>query len=156
MVADDDKSVRESLGKSLEGEGYQVILAATGSEAVEIFCERPDSADLLLIDLNMPLKNGWVALHQLLEINSSLPVFVITGLSHQHELAETSGVRALVEKPVDVPELLHLIQKQLSDCARPASCEHIPFFHLPAGGFNASLRPLLGIADAYEHWGINE
>jgi CheY-like chemotaxis protein len=156
MVADDDASIRESLRKSLQSEGYQVIVAANGAEAVEIIRAKPNSADLLLVDLNMPLKNGWVALHQLLEINSTLPVFVITGLSHQRELAESAGVRALVEKPIDVPGLLQLIRKQLSNPVLTHSCEHITFSRVPAGGFNALLRPLLGKADVHDHWGLNE
>lgn len=156
MVADDDDSVRESLGKSLQKEGYRVILAANGSQAVDLFREDPDSADLLLIDLNMPPRNGWVALNQLLEMNSSLPVFVITGLSHQDVLAETSGVRALIEKPINVPELLDLIQKQLSDPGHSTSGRRIAFRHVPAGGFNKFRQPFARPSGSYDHWGLNE
>ncbi|HEV2331302.1 MAG TPA: response regulator [Verrucomicrobiae bacterium] len=155
MVADDDETARESLGKALQGEGYQVVLAANGSKAVEMFCEKADSADLLLIDLNMHLKNGLVAVHQLLEVNSSLPIFIITGLSHQNKLAEKSGVRALVEKPIDLPELLQLIRKQFSDVASSVSRNRVAFSHLPADGFNLFHRSFLP-AGPYGHWGLNE
>ena len=88
LVADDDESVRESLRKLLHGEGYQVILAVNGAEAVAAFRREQARIDLLLVDLNMPLKNGWATLDRLREVNPSLPVFILTGMSHQSELAE--------------------------------------------------------------------
>lgn len=114
LVADDDEAVRESLRKLLRGEGYQVVSVANGVEAVEIFRQEQARIDLLLVDLNMPLKNGWATLDRLLEVNPGLPVLVITGQPNQYELAEAAGVSALVEKPIDVPALLEFIQKLLA------------------------------------------
>ncbi|MDE3066806.1 MAG: response regulator, partial [Verrucomicrobiota bacterium] len=113
LVADDDESVRESLRKLLHGEGYQVILAADGVEALETFRREKGRIDLLLVDLNMPLKNGWATVDRLLELDCSPPVLILTGLSHQSELAQAAGVSALVEKPVDVPALLELMRELL-------------------------------------------
>ncbi len=114
LVADDDASVRESLCKLLHGEGYQVAAVTNGAEAVDTVCRVENQIDLLLVDLNMPLKNGWATLDRLLEFNPCLPVLIVTGQSNQYEMAEAAGVSALVEKPIDVPALLEVIHKLLN------------------------------------------
>ena len=114
LVADDDESVRDSLCKLLRGEGYQVVAVANGAETVETFCREQNQIALLLVDLNMPLKNGWATLDRLLEVNPSLPVLIVTGQSNQYEMAEAAGVSALVEKPIDVTALLQVIHKLLN------------------------------------------
>ena len=81
--------------KLLDSEGYQVISAADGTEALETFHREQNQIDLLLVDLNMPIKNGWVILNQMMEVNPSLPVFILTGLSHQIELAEAGAENRL-------------------------------------------------------------
>ncbi len=161
MVVDDDESICNSLHKLLDSEGYQVISAANGAEAVETFHREQNQIDLLLVDLNMPIKNGWVILNQLMEVNPSLPVFILTGLSHQSELAEAAGVNALVEKPIDVPGLLQLIQKQLVGSApsplfQPAGHRAFPFHWLRASrdAQRAQWAELPGTP--YDHWGLNE
>ncbi len=160
MVVDDDESVRDSLRKLLDQEGYEITLAADGAEAVEIFRQAGYQVDLLLVDLNMPLKNGWATLDRLFEVNRSLPVFVLTGLSHQYELAEAAGVSALVEKPIDVPALLQLMQELLAEPCHPpvhlAGRREFPFRHLRAAHY-VSHAPWTAEPPApYPHWGLNE
>jgi CheY-like chemotaxis protein len=139
LVADDDESVRESLHKLLHGEGYQVVSVANGAEAVEIFCREPNRIDLLLLDLHMPLKNGWATLDRLLEVNPSLPVLIITGQPNQYEMAKAAGVSALVEKPIDVPTLLRVIQKLLAGSVKPrvqgSGHRGFPFYFVCAVGY---------------------
>lgn len=160
MVVDDDASVRNSLYKLLGSEGYEVTLASDGSEALASFREKRFDIDLLLVDLNLPIKNSWVTVNQALELNPHLPVFIITALSHQRELAEAAGVSALVEKPIDVSQLLQLIRKELTNSSssvpahshqREFSFYHIPAMHyrLPSVGTIENINP-------YHHWGLNE
>lgn len=160
MVVDDDESVRESLRKLLGHEGYDVTLAADGAEAVEMFRQAGSQVDLLLVDLNMPLKNGWATLDRLLEVDRSLPVFVLTGLSNQYELAEAAGVSVLVEKPIDVPGLLQLMQRQLTapvpSHLQAAGRQAFPFYCLRAAHDTLpGPETELHIAP-YDHWGLNE
>ena len=160
MVVDDDESVRNSLYKLLGSEGYEVTLASDGSEAVASFRKKQVDIDLLLVDLNLPIKNGWVAVNQARELNPHLPVVIITALSHQRELAEAAGVSALVEKPINVSELLQLIRKQLTNSAssapvyshkRESLFYYIPAMHyrLPGAGTSENITP-------YNRWGLNE
>ena len=160
MVVDDDESVRDSLRKLLDHEGYDVTVAADGAEAVEIFRQAGCRIDLLLVDLNMPVKNGWATLDRLLEADRSLPVFVLTGLSHQYELAEAAGVRVLVEKPIDVPGLLQLMRRQLTGPVpshqQAAGFQEFPFYCLRAAhDASPGQGPEPHIAP-YDHWGLNE
>lgn len=160
LVADDDVSVRESLRKLLHGEGYQVIAVANGAEAVETFRLEQNQIELLLVDLNMPLKNGWATLDRLLEGNPSLPVLIVTGQPNQNEMAEAAGVSALVEKPIDVPALLLLIQKLLagpveSRLPRTGHREFL-FQHLRAAGYTSRYSWTEQNITPHPHGGLNE
>jgi len=138
LLVDDDLSVRESLRQLFHAEGYQVVMAVNGVEAVEKFGSAQQPIDLMLLDLNMPLRNGWATLDRLFEVDPSLPVMVLTGLPNQYALAKAAGISALVEKPVDVEAMLLLMQELLSD---PTRLRHqgigrwnCPFHHLLAAG----------------------
>jgi CheY-like chemotaxis protein len=160
LVADDDESVRESLRKLLHGEGYQVIAVANGAEVVERFRLQQDQIDLLLLDLNMPLKNGWATLDRLLEVNLTLPVLIVTGQPNQYELAEAAGVSALVEKPIDVPALLQLIKKLLAGpvefrLQRTSHCE-FPFQLVCAAGYTSRYSWTEQDITRHSHGGLNE
>ena len=108
LLLDDERSIRESLGKILRAENYQVVLAENGLEAIAK--HGAERIDLLILDLNMPVKNGWDTLEWLAAANPLLPVIIITGRSNQRALAETAGADALMEKPLDVPLLLETVR----------------------------------------------
>ena len=90
-------------------EGYQVVLADSGQEAV--FQVRQNDVDLVLLDLNMPQVDGWEVLRQIRAMKPSLPVIIITAQAHQMAQAAAAGARALCEKPLDLPYLLDLVAK---------------------------------------------
>src|ERR1043166_10245424 len=89
LLVDDDRSIRESLSKILQAESYEVVLAENGQEAIEK--HGVERIDLLILDLNMPVQNGWAALERLVGIHPPLPVVIITGRSNQRGPAETGG-----------------------------------------------------------------
>src|SRR5438874_12413775 len=113
LLVDDDRSIRESLSKILRAENYEVVLAENGQEAIEK--HSTERIDLLILDLNMPVKNGWATLERLVGIDPLLPVVIITGRSNQRAPAETAGADALMEKPLDVPLLLQRIRELLTE-----------------------------------------
>jgi CheY-like chemotaxis protein len=160
LVADDDESVRESLRKLLHGESYQVIAVANGAEAVEAFRLEQNQIELLLVDLNMPLKNGWATLDRLIEINPFLPVLIVTGQPNQNEMAEAAGVSALVEKPIDVPALLLLIQELLAEVVefrfQRTGHREFPFHHLRAAGYTSRYPWTEQNVTPYTSGGLNE
>jgi CheY-like chemotaxis protein len=107
LIADDDPAVRESLGRVLQSEGYEVVLAASGQEAlVQV---RLVNLDVVLLDLNMPKIGGWDVLQQIIALKPGLPVIIITAQAHQTAHATAAGARALCEKPLDLPYLLAMV-----------------------------------------------
>ena len=113
LLVDDERSIRESLSKILGTENHEVVLAENGQEAIEK--HGAERIDLLILDLNMPVKNGWDTLEWLAEVNPLLPVMIITGRPNQRALAETAGADALMEKPLDVPLLLQTVRELLDE-----------------------------------------
>jgi DNA-binding response OmpR family regulator len=67
--------------------------------------------DLVVLDLGLPVKDGWQTIQWLTRVNPHLPVIIITGRCNQRESAEKMGAQVLMEKPLDVPSLLQLIRE---------------------------------------------
>jgi CheY-like chemotaxis protein len=160
LVADDDESVRESLCKLLQDEGYEVSAVTSGAETVETFCREQNRIDLLLVDLNMPLMNGWATLDRLLEVNPCLPVLIVTAQPNQYEMALAAGVSALVEKPIDVPALLQVIHKLLREPLESGlqriGHRGFPFHLVRAAGCTTRYSLAWQNVTPYNHWGLNE
>ena len=90
LLVDDDPGVRRMLSRVLEEEGYAVVPAANGIEALELATTR--MPDLVLLDLNLPLQDGWDTLERLTTENPLLPVIIITALS-EPDLSGAGGRR---------------------------------------------------------------
>jgi CheY-like chemotaxis protein len=71
--------------------------------------------DLVLLDLNMPDKDGWEAWDLMTALHPMVPVIVITARPHQYDQAMQMGIDALMEKPLDLPVLLQVIEKLLAE-----------------------------------------
>jgi CheY-like chemotaxis protein len=115
LLVDDDAGVRRMLLRVLEEEGYVVLAAANGVEALDMTVRR--LPDLVLLDLNLPLQNGWATFEQLTSRHPFLPVIIITARPNQLFPALASGAGALMEKPLDLPKLLRTICDLLADPA---------------------------------------
>jgi len=113
LIADDDLSVRKSLGKVLKDVGYNVIEAADGAKAVEQF--EAGQVDLLLLDIDLPIKDGWDVFRSITRQAPAFPIIIITGKDNQYDTAVAAGVGILMEKPLDVTELLKTIQEVLAE-----------------------------------------
>ena len=111
LIVDDSASIRRSLKKLLTNAGYDISVAANGFEAVERF--RAEPADLLLLDLNMPGKDGWAAGENITRTNPFVPTIIMTGLPNQFPIAHAAGAGALLEKPLNPEELLSVIAELL-------------------------------------------
>lgn len=113
LLADDDKSVRKSLARVLESEGFDVLTAEDGRAAVrEFIAEFPD---LVLLDLNMPDKDGWEAFDLIETLHPFVPVIIITARPHQFGRAKMAGADALMEKPLDFPLLVQTVNRLLRE-----------------------------------------
>jgi DNA-binding response OmpR family regulator len=113
LLADDDPSVREMLGRVLESEHYQVSFAKNGREATQRL--KADPPDLILLDLSMPEKDGWETFNGICDTQPMVPVIIITARPHQYGRALDLGVDALMEKPLHLPLLLKTIDSLLNE-----------------------------------------
>jgi DNA-binding response OmpR family regulator len=113
LLVDDDRSVLDALGAVIESEGFELVRAADGHEALKKF--RRQSIDLVLLDLNMPVKGGWDTLERLTTINPLLPIIVITARSDAYPVAMERGVAALMQKPLNIASLLEVMRELLAE-----------------------------------------
>lgn len=131
LLADDQQSIRDSLGRLLRKQGYEVSTAETGAEAVSR--SLGERFDLVLLDLSMPGMNGWEALRRIAEARPELPIVIITAHSHQRAWVEPSGAWALLEKPLEVSLLLNTIRSLTGEHAHPSlprsKARSTPFEH---------------------------
>lgn len=124
MLADDDPDVIEVVSILLEDEGYEVITAANGMEALELMqAERPD---LVILDLLMPRLDGFGVFGALQDPAnrawSGMPVVVLTSVREEVskrrfelETGGRMGYSAYLEKPVEPDLLLETVSSLLSD-----------------------------------------
>ncbi len=106
LVADDDETVRATLERRLYDGGYEPLLAANGAEALEVLDRK--HVDLILLDLGMPVLDGFALLDQLRRGGLDTPILVLS--SHQgledKKRAFNLGADDYVVKPADGEELL--------------------------------------------------
>jgi len=103
--------VRDSLNDVLVAEGCIVIPAENGQQAIDLARQSP--VDLVLLDLNMPVKNGWDTFERLTAEHPLTPIIIGTARPNQFFMALNAGVGALLEKPMDIPTLLQTMDKLL-------------------------------------------
>ncbi len=111
LVVDDEKPVRELVGKMLERIGYHVQVAASGVEAIECYQARPDGIDLILMDLSMPGMSGVEAFGALRQMGCKVPVVLSSGYSREgiRLQYEGRGFAGFIEKPFTRRDLMRLL-----------------------------------------------
>ena len=119
LVADDDVLVHKLVAAALAEMSYEVMAARDGAEALQLIDEaRPD---LVVLDINMPHKDGWEVLHELRSQadTRSLPVIMLTGYSDTKSqvLGLNSGADDYIAKPFDLNELRVRVASVLRRCA---------------------------------------
>lgn len=116
LVVDDNEDNRDSLSRRLMRKGFDVITAADGSEAIH---QADDGApDLILMDMNMPVLDGWEATRQLRSKPefAELPIIALTAyaLTGDREKALESGCTDYHTKPINFEALLAQIEIALN------------------------------------------
>lgn len=112
LVVDDNKEIVFSLSKLLEYEGYQVLKAYDGLEALETL--KDHTVDLILLDVMMPRLNGLSALMKIRE-NNQIPVIILSAKTQESDKVSglVMGADDYVEKPYNPAELTARIAAQL-------------------------------------------
>jgi two-component system response regulator MprA len=119
LVVDDDRSVRESLRRSLTFNGYEVDLAADGEEALgQVAMARPDA---LVLDVMMPRMGGLEACRQLRADGDDVPILVLTARDSVEDRVAglDAGADDYLPKPFALEELLARLRALLRRSANP-------------------------------------
>jgi CheY-like chemotaxis protein len=117
LVVEDDAQIRAMLRETLETEGYSVVVAADGVEALAKY--RSHEIDLIVTDILMPKKEGLTLITELRRSNPHIKIIAISGgapglqSSCNLELARMFGAQQTFSKPLDIDALLECIEELL-------------------------------------------
>ena len=108
LIVDDDPSILTVISQLLEEEGYPVETATNGAEALKRV-EQIHPA-LVLLDMNMPVLNGWDFARQAQERGLDVPIVVMTAGERAHRAAEEIHALGYLAKPFEIEQLLDTVE----------------------------------------------
>ena len=113
LVVDDAQFVRVRLSRLLKNQGYDIIEAGDGNEAVDQY--RQHAPDAVLLDITMPQKDGLQVLKEIRAGDPKARVVMLTALGQQSIVLEAikSGARDFIVKPFEPDRVLEALQKVL-------------------------------------------
>ena len=117
LLAEDNEMNRDMLSRRLARYGYDVVVAENGQEAIALTAsEKPD---VVLMDLTMPVLDGWEATRRLRadESTAEVPIIALTAhaLKEDRQRALEAGCTHFLTKPVDIKQLQATLRKVLAD-----------------------------------------
>ena len=108
LVVDDDASIRELLSTVLEDDGYEVVPAANGEDALAVCARwRPD---VIVLDLMMPVMDGWTFAKRLRE-RDDIPIVVLSAANDLERHAKSVGAIEVIGKPFDLDQLIPTVAR---------------------------------------------
>jgi len=117
LVVDDDPEILAMLRDFLEGEGFAIRTATNGAEALQALDQVAPA--LILLDMRMPVLDGWGFAARLRERQQAYPIIVMTAAQSAQRWAEEIGANGFIAKPFDVDELLQTIERHRRRNGRP-------------------------------------
>ena len=122
MVVDDDEDIRASLIELIEDHGYEAVGAAHGRDALERLRGQEQTPCVILLDLMMPVMDGWEFRQQQRSdpALASIPVVVISAYRHRPSVTELDAADYL-NKPVQFDNLLEVVRRHCPDAPDAAS-----------------------------------
>lgn len=114
LIVDDASFIRMKYARLLSDAGFEVIEAENGAKALEKYKEfKPDA---VLLDINMPVMNGIITLHEIMNIDPSARVAMVTCIGSQSIVltALRTGAKDFVLKPFDENSIITTVQRLLN------------------------------------------
>jgi len=114
LVVEDNVAAREGLAVILQREGYRVIQAEHGEQALN-HLQTGGGTDLVLLDMLMPVLDGWHFLARLWQQEPLLPIIIMTGSIVSREWALEHGCHGFLHKPIQAESLLEEVRRCLTE-----------------------------------------
>ncbi|MGL5805517.1 MAG: response regulator transcription factor [Xenococcaceae cyanobacterium] len=115
LIAEDEIRVAAFLEKGLRKNGFVTVVAEDGQQALQVAAS--EEIDLLLLDLRMPIKDGWEVLKELRDRGLNFPVIIMTAFDDEKNrlIAMQKGASDYVTKPFQFRDLLARVRSQLNN-----------------------------------------
>ncbi len=152
LVADDSLGVRELLAKTLREEGYEVLLAQDGQDAIEKYAS--GLIDLVLLDLDMPVKSGWETFEEIVALAPEQAVILLAESTDAVDLSTSGPMARVAEKPLNMHSLLDSVRGALAETGvlrRSAIASQQSLLRYTRPYVSPAVE-----AASYDHWGIND
>ncbi|MDJ0973362.1 MAG: sigma-54 dependent transcriptional regulator [Planctomycetota bacterium] len=161
LIVDDDRNTRTSLKRALERDGYVVLIAENGKEALSI-AQGPEAIDLVLTDLLMPGLDGLGFIEGLRVVRPEVPTILISAFADMDTAVKAGrrGVYEVLEKPIRLREVRRAIKRAMKGTAPhapreivrppPASGRKKPGAGDDGGAMARLRRPLVGDSPAFK------
>ncbi|MGA1825958.1 MAG: response regulator [bacterium] len=116
LVIDDEELIRDTLKDILTHKGYTVLIAENGARGLSVFMEHKNDIDLVIIDMNMPIMNGFDAFYEIKKINPFAKILLTTGQCFTKEKQKLldDGIHGFLQKPFSVADLSREVEHILS------------------------------------------
>jgi PAS domain S-box-containing protein len=121
LVVDDESVIRDVIDRTLRSQGYQVLLASEGIEALQQFTQAQGAVDVVVTDMMMPLMDGLTLCRTLRRLSPATPIILTTGAGFGEDnqdvglAIEELGLKHLLQKPHTTEELLKLLHEALRE-----------------------------------------
>lgn len=150
LVADDIEANREFISHTLKGAGANIDTANDGQQAIDAW--RIGSYDLILMDMRMPILDGYSAVEQLRKQGALIPIIALTanGMAEDEQRCRTVGCTGYLTKPISMDSLLTGIAEQLGLLTTAAE-EHHKVVAVTAPDSTAAAQPPTTVPKADSH-----
>ncbi len=110
LVVDDDPTILATVADALDLEGYSVLTATNGEEALAML-DNDGRPRLVLLDMRMPVLDGWGFMRAVKERGLNLSVVVMTAAADARRWAREIGAHDVLAKPFELDELIAAVQR---------------------------------------------
>ena len=122
LIVEDNEMNRDMLSRRLIRRGYQIVMAVDGAEGIA--AAKAENPDLVLMDMSLPVVDGWEATRRLKAdaVTAAIPVIGLTAhaMSGDREKAIAAGCDDYDTKPIELPRLLQKIEALLAGAHHPS------------------------------------
>jgi two-component system chemotaxis response regulator CheY len=109
LIVDDDPTILATVSEALDLEGFAVVTATNGQEALAVVDRSRPS--LVLLDMRMPVLDGWGFMRAIHERGLNLTVVVMTAAADARRWGREIGAQAVLAKPFDLDELVGAVER---------------------------------------------